>query len=159
MNSIRYLDYEINALNSQRVNLAERRQSILDRAHPTAALSGVCVQTMPGSKTESLGIELASLPDPVELVKKLNGLQERVNRKLDTLIDKRQIAMELIDCVEDGAYRVLLLNRYVNTYPWIKVAAEMDYTDSYCRDDLKDNALKAFEVVWENSRQKPTDNF
>ena len=78
LHSLLSLEGDITALDTQRVNLDSRRQSILDRARPSAAPSGICVQTTPGSRTESLGIALADLPSPAELVEKVNALQRRI---------------------------------------------------------------------------------
>ena len=63
LNSLRFIDNEIQALNLERSRISDRRQSILDLAESWGGLSGVCVQSSPGSKTESLGIRLALVDD------------------------------------------------------------------------------------------------
>lgn len=152
MNSIRHLDNEINALDLERVRWADRKQDILDKAEQTTGMSGVVVQHGISSKTESIGIQLAEY-DPIETVTRINRLQERINRKIDKLVARKERALVVIDLVENTTHRALLTYRYINGLQWSTVADLMGYTESYVRDDLKRVVIEAFE---EKYRQKPT---
>ena len=154
LNSLISLEGDITALDTQRVNLDGRRQSILDRAHPTAALSGVCVQTMPGSKTESLGIELAELPSPKELVDKLNGLQRRINRMIDLQIDRKQIALDIIEKMDTTKRRTLIIQRYLNGVKWSTIADLLHYNEHYVKIDLRCEAVAEFSALYEKNYLK-----
>ncbi len=157
LNSIRGLDCEINALDMERCKMADRRRDLLDKAESIgAALSGVCVQHPVGSKTESIGVQLADLYTPEEVARKLNQYQERINRKIDLLVDRKQEAQDAIDHIPLLAHRALLIHRYMTNLKWPTIADIMGYTETYVRDDLKVKAIAAFECVWQNIRQKPT---
>ena len=145
LNSIRNLDYEITALDHTRTRLEGQRQDILDRAMSNAALTGVCVQHSAGSKTEALGVQLADMITPEELVRKLNRLQDRVNKRIDTLVDKKEQAQAVIERIPDARYRALLTYRYINNLKWSSVADLMGYTINWVVNDLKPRAIDAYE--------------
>ena len=148
MNSIRHLDSEINALDYERVRMMDRRQELLDAAYPSTGLTGVCVQTMPGSKTESIGIQLAGLMTAEEVVKRINNYQERINRKIDRLISKKHTALNVIERMSNTAHRAILMYRYLNCLQWSTIADLMGYDQGYVRDNLKLQAIHEFEEIW-----------
>lgn len=151
LNSLRYLEYEIKALDTQRVKLSDCRQDILDRAEClNAPLTGVNVQHPIGSKTETLGIQLADLDDIVERTKRVNALQAKVNSKIDELVDRKQIALDIIEKVECGKCRALLINRFVNNLKWPTVADVMGYNEHYVRVDLRGEAVGKFCAIYES---------
>lgn len=147
LNSIRYLDNEIAALDYERVRVMDRRQDLLDAAESWGGLSGVCVQHSVGSKTENLGLQLAALITPEQVAAKINQYQERLNRKIDKLIDRKQRAMTTIDLIQDPKYRVLLTLRYISNYKWSTVADLMGYTQNWVEVQLKHEAIEAFEAA------------
>jgi hypothetical protein len=147
LNSIRYLDNEINALDYERVRIMDQRQALLDAAQTWGGLNGVCVQHMPSSKTESIGVALASLPTPESVAQKINAYHERLNRKIDVLIDKKNRAMTTIDRVQDGKLRTLLTLRYLRNCNWSTVADLMGYTQNWVEIQLKHEAIRAFEAA------------
>ena len=145
LNSLRHLDYEINSLMTTHSRLMDQRQDILDRAYCTAEISAVCVQHTPQNKTEALGLELAGLPAPEELVTKLNRLQARINGRIDTLVDKKEQAQAVIERIPDARERALLTYRYINNLKWSSVADLMGYTINWVVNDLKPQAIDAYE--------------
>lgn len=147
MNSIRHLDSEINALDYERVRIMDRRQELLDAAYPSSGLTGVCVQTMPGSKTENIGIQLAGLMTAEDVVKRINQYQERINRKIDQLVDRKQEALDTIERVPSTTHRALLLYRYINCLKWDTIADLMGYEPNYIRFELKQAAIAAYEAA------------
>lgn len=147
LNSLRHLDYEVTALETTHSRLMDQRQDILDRANSTAALNGVCVQHPLQNKTESLGLELAGLPTPAELVTKLNRLQARINGRIDTLVDKKARAQIIIERIPDARYRALLTYRYINNLKWSSVADLMGYTIGWVVNDLKIEAIDAYDLA------------
>ena len=145
LNSLRHLDYEITSLMTTHSRLMDQRQDILDRAYATAEISAVCVQHTPQNKTEALGLELAGLPAPEELVTKLNRLQARINGRIDTLVDKKEQAQAVIERIPDARERALLTYRYINNLKWSSVADLMGYTINWVVNDLKPRAIDAYE--------------
>ena len=158
LNSIRYLDCEINALDHERVRISDQRLDILDRAENLGTnLSGICVQQSMSSKTETLGIELASALTIESLIKKLNAYQALINAKIDVLVDRKREAVNAIDHVTEPRYKALLVYRYIDVLKWSTIADLMGYTEAYIRTDLKDGAIAAFERVWEVSKNTECD--
>lgn len=154
LNSIRFLDNEIAALDYERVRVMDRRQELLDAAESWGGLSGVVVQHAPGSKTESLGLQLAALITPEQVAAKINAYQERINRKIDKLVGRKQRAMDAIDRIPEARYRTLLTLRYIGNYKWPTIADLMGYNEHYVRVDLKREAVAEFSVIFES----PTKN-
>ena len=146
LNSIRYLDNEIDALDHERVRLSSQRQDILDKAENLASpLNGVRVQQGLSNRTEALGLELASAPDVTSLVRRLNSYQQRINRKIDELVDRKQKALDVIEDIPDARYRTLLTLRFLSNLQWSTIADMMGYTDAYVRLSLKDESISEFE--------------
>lgn len=144
LNSIRGLDCEITALDNERVRLSERRQDLLDQAENLgAALSGVSVKHSIGSKTENIGVQLADLP--VDITRRLNEYQRRINRQIDLLVDRKQLALDTIAQIEDSRCRALLTMRYINGYKWVTIADVMKYTENWVKVDLKQLAISEFQ--------------
>jgi hypothetical protein len=150
LNSIRYLDCEINALDYERVKVMDQRQALLDAAQTWGGLTGVCVQHSPGSRTESIGIQLASLITPEDVARKINQYQERINRKINRLVDMKNRALTTIDKIDDPQFRILLTLRYIRNIKWSSVADLMGYTINWIMNDLKHRAIKAFEAAENN---------
>ena len=147
LNSLRHMDYEINSLMTTHSRLMDQRQDILDRAYATAEISAVCVQHTPQNKTEALGLELAGLPTPAELVTKLNRMQARINGRIDTLVDKKAHAQAVIERIPDARERALLTYRYINNLKWSSVADLMGYTIGWVVNDLKIEAVDAYDLA------------
>jgi len=154
LNSLISLEGDITALDTQRVNLDGRRQSILDRARPSASPSGICVQTTPGSRTESLGIALADLPSPAELGEKINALQRRINRLIDLQIDRKRLALDIIGRMEPTKRRTLIIQRYLNGVRWRTIADLLHHDEHYVRVELRREAVDEFSALFENNNQK-----
>ena len=147
LNSIRYLDCEINALDYERVRVMDQRQALLDAAESWGGLTGVVVQHGISSKTESIGIALASIVTPEAVARKINAYQERINRKIDRLISNKNRALNAIDRVDDPKYRTLLTLRYISGYKWSTVADLMGYTQNWVEVTLKHEAIQAYEAA------------
>ncbi len=148
LNSIRYLDNEINALDYERVRVMDQRQALLDAAQTWGGLTGVCVQHSPSSKTESIGIALASIPTPEQVAQKINAYQARLNGKIDRLVDKKIKVFETLDRITDDKLRLLILLRYVRNLKWSEIADKMGYCEHYVRIDVRQLAIPAFEKAW-----------
>ena len=150
LNSIRGLDCEITALDNERVRMTERRRDLLDQAENiSAALSGVSVRHGISSKTENIGIQLADLP--ADITKRLSDYQRRINRQIDLLTDRKQVALDIIEQIEDARCRALLTLRYINGYKWVTIADMMKYNEHYVRLELKAQAISEFERVYNHA--------
>jgi hypothetical protein len=152
LNSIRYLDMEINALDVERCKVVDQRQALLEQAeHFGAALSGVSVKHGVSSKTESLGVQLADLMAPEAVVRKLNSYQQRINHKIDRLVDKKQKALDVIERMPNSFDRALIIYRYLCNKQWADVADPMGFCENWVKNDLKVQALAAFEEAWKST--------
>lgn len=147
LSSIRHLDNEINALDIERCRWMDRRQDLLDSAERHGGLTGVVVQHAVGSRTESIGIQLADLETPEQTVERLNKLKQRINRKIDQLVDRKQEALDTIERVPSTTHRAVLLYRYLNCLKWDTIADLMGYEPNYIRFELKQAAIAAYEVA------------
>lgn len=157
LNSIRHLDNEINALDLERCRWMDRRQDLLDSAERHGGLTGVVVQHAIGSRTESIGIQLADMITPEQVVERINRYQQRINRKIDKLVDRKQEALDVIERIPSTTHRALLLYRYLNCLKWETIADLMGYDHDYVRNGLRLDALAAFDECWGKNTQKHTD--
>ena len=152
LNSIRGLDLEITAMDDERCRIADRRRDLLEKAESLGAgLTGVCVQHGVNSKTESLGVQLADLMSPEDVARRLNSYQERINRRIDRLVNKKQKAMDIIERMPNSFDRALIIHRYLCNKPWADVADLMGFCENWAKNDLKAQALAAFEAVWKST--------
>ena len=147
MNSIRHLDNEISALDLARCRWMDKRQDILDSAESHNSLTGVVVQHGVGSRTESIGIRLADLETPEDVTARVNRLQQRINKKIDQLVDRKQKALDVIERIPSTTHRALLLYRYLNCLKWETIADLMGYEPNYIRFELKQAAIAAYETA------------
>ena len=144
LNSLRFIDNEIHSLELERSRISDQRQAILDLAESWGGLSGVCVQSSPGSKTESLGIRLALVDDEFAM-KRAQQYAERIRRKWAELLDRKLTALLVIERIPDARHRALLMHRYINNLQWSTVADLMGYNQNWLEIDLKRKAIEAYE--------------
>ena len=144
LNSLRFIDNEIHSLELERSRISDQRQAILDLAESWGGLSGVCVQSTPGSKTESLGIRLALVDDEFAM-KRAKQYAERIRRKWAELLDRKLTALLVIERIPDARHRALLMHRYINNLQWSTVADLMGYNQNWLEIDLKRKAIEAYE--------------
>jgi hypothetical protein len=81
----------------------------------------------------------------VDITKRLNEYQRRINRQIDLLVDRKQVALDIIEQIEDARCRALLTLRYINGYKWVTIADVMKYTENWIKVDLKQQAIAEFE--------------
>ena len=144
LNSLRFIDNEIHSLELERSRISDQRQAILDLAESWGGLSGVCVQSTPGSKTESLGIRLALVDDDLA-TQRAKQYAERIRRKWAELLDRKLTALLVIERIPDARHRALLMHRYINNLQWSTVADLMGYNEHYIRLELRKFAIEAYE--------------
>ena len=115
LNSLRYLDMEITALDTSRWKMESRRRDLLEQAESFGAnLQGVRVQHALSSKTEDIGVQLADLITPQELSRKLEAYQQMINQRIDMLVDLKRQATDLINRLPDARHRAVLTYRYLD---------------------------------------------
>lgn len=78
-----------------------------------ARYDNVRVQTSPGNTQENNII-------------KLIDLENKINAKIDRLIDYQSKMHDLINSVDNTRYRALLTERYINCKTWEEIAAEFN---------------------------------
>ena len=62
------------------------------------------------------------------LAKKLAALEERLNKSIDTAVDRKNEALNLLDCLS-GDERTVLYQYYILAKDWQKIADEMYMSD------------------------------
>jgi hypothetical protein len=142
LNSLRFIDNEIQALSLERTRIADQRQELLDLAETWGGLNGICVQHSPGSRTESIGIALAMTEDEGD---KIQQYQHKIYRKLGELLEKKHNALLIIEKIPDAKHRALLMHRYINNLQWSTVADLMGYTENWVKIALKEQAIGAYD--------------
>ena len=68
---------------------------------------------------------------------------EQINELIDKLIDMKMTVVEEIENIDDGLYRTLLTERYINNKNWEVVANILGYDERHTLR-LHNDALRAF---------------
>ena len=95
-----------------------------------ARYDNVRVQTSPGNTQENNIIKLIEL-------------ENKINAKIDRLIDYQSKMHDLINSVDNTRYRTLLTERYINCKTWEEIAAEFKFKDVRHIYRLHGEALRA----------------
>ena len=77
---------------------------------------------------------------------------EQINELIDELINLKMTVVEEIENIDDGLYRTLLTERYINNKNWDDVAGILGY-DSRHTLRLHNDALRAFSRVNQTCHQ------
>lgn len=148
LNSIRGLDLEITAMDHERSRVEYRRRELLEQAQSLgASMDAPHVQHCAGSKVEAIGVQLADLSTPEDVARRLNAYRERINKRIDELVARKERAQRIIDMIPDARIRVLLSYRYISNLRWSTIADLMGYSQNWVEGRLKTQAIEAFEIA------------
>lgn len=87
-------------------------------------------------------------------VARIRDMQIVINKEWDQLLDLRKEARERIMQMEDGRFRAVLTERYLNNKRWEQIAVDMNYTyRSVIR--IHGEALKQFAVQFKDVLECP----
>jgi hypothetical protein len=87
-------------------------------------------------------------------VARIRDMQIVINKEWDQLLDLRKEARERIMQLEDGRFRAVLTERYLNNKRWEQIAVDMNYT---YRNVIKihGKALQQFEIQFKEFLEIP----
>lgn len=74
-------------------------------------------------------------------------LRDEQQYKIQELIKKRNVLMQMIDDIIEVRLRTLLIERYVNQRSWGEIAKFMKYSEAYTRKELHEIALESFYKI------------
>lgn len=77
---------------------------------------------------------------------------EQINELIDKLIDMKMTVVEEIENIDDGLYRTILTERYINNKNWEVVASILGYDERHTLR-LHNDALREFERCNETCQQ------
>ena len=82
--------------------------------------------------------------DFVRTINKIADLQAEINKKIDVLVDTKNIIIQQIQSVDNSIYADILYKRYVECKKLEQIAVEMNYSYDWVRHK-HGKALKYFE--------------
>lgn len=87
-------------------------------------------------------------------VARIRDMQIVINKEWDQLLDMRKEARDQIMQLEDGRFRAVLTERYLNNKRWEQIAVDMNYT---YRNIIKihGKALQQFEIQFKEFLEIP----
>ena len=87
-------------------------------------------------------------------VARIRDMQIVINKEWDQLLDLRKEARDQIMQLEDGRFRAVLTERYLNNKRWEQIAVDMNYT---YRNIIKihGKALQQFEIQFKEFLEIP----
>lgn len=125
LNKIRYIDNEIDAKEEIKARMRERLTTVKATQHREIDVQG-------GKRKTNEDRIL----DYIEY-------SEQVNELIDKLIDMKMTVVEEIENIDNGLYRTLLTERYINNKNWEVVAGILDYNERHTLR-LHNDALREF---------------
>ena len=129
LNKIRYIDNEINAKEEIKQRMYERLTSVKATQYREIDVQG--------------GIRKTSEDRIIEYIE----YSEQINELIDELIKLKMTVVEQIEQIDDGLYRTILTERYVNNRKWDDVAEIMGYEDTRPLFRIHNDALREFGKV------------
>ena len=126
LNKVRYIDNEIDAKEEVKAQMRKRLTSVKATQWREIDVQG--------------GIRKTNEDRILEYVE----YSEHINELIDDLIDLKMTVVEQIESVDDGLYRTILTERYINNKNWEEVAKAINYgerrTLQYHNDALREFA-------------------
>jgi len=129
LNKVRYIDNEIDAKEEIKARMRERLVSVKATQHREIDVQG-------GKRKTNEDRIL----DYIEY-------SEQINELIDKLIDMKMTVIEQIENIDDGLYRTILTERYINNRKWDDIADILDYEDSRPIFRAHNDALREFIKV------------
>ena len=129
LNKIRYIDNEINAKEEIKQRMYERLTSVKATQYREIDVQG--------------GIRKTSEDRIIEYTE----YSEQINELIDELINLKMTVVEQIEQIDDGLYRTILTERYVNNRKWDDVAEILGYEDTRPLFRIHNDALREFGKV------------
>ena len=129
LNKIRYIDNEINAKEEIKQRMYERLASVKATQYREIDVQG--------------GIRKTSEDRILEYIE----YSEHINELIDGLVNLKMTVVEEIEKIDDGLYRTILTERYINNRKWDDIAGILDYEDSRPIFRAHNDALREFIKV------------
>ena len=134
LNKVRTIDKEIDAKEEIKVQMGKRLTPVSAPSYREIDVQG--------------GIKRTSEDRIIEYIE----YSEQINEMIDELINLKMTVVEEIENIDDGLYRTLLTERYINNKIWDDVAGILGY-DSRHTLRLHNDALRAFSRVNQTCHQ------
>lgn len=131
---LRTIDNEINsklALRTQYARILQQlTQDYIDQAqHLTTDYSADHVQGDPqSSRVESIAVRMADSPRRGAMIKRLQAIDEDLDRQIDILVALKATAERYIDGISSPIHQAVLRYRYLNNQRWPEIARLMHYS-------------------------------
>lgn len=129
LNKVRYIDNEIDAKEEIKARMRERLVNIKATQHREIDVQG-------GKRKTNEDRIL----DYIEYA-------EQINELIDKLINLKMTVVEQIEQIDDGLYRTILTERYVNNRKWDDVAEILGYEDTRPLFRIHNDALREFGKI------------
>ena len=128
LNKVRTIDKEIDAKEEIKVQMRKRLTSVKATQYREIDVQG--------------GVRKTNEDRILEYIE----YSETINELIDKLIDLKMTAIKRIENIDDGLYRTLLTERYVNNKSWEEVARAIDYSERRTMEHHND-ALREYAKV------------
>ena len=134
LNKVRTIDKEIDAKEEIKVQMGRRLTTVSATSYRDIDVQG--------------GIKRTSEDRIIEYIE----YSEQINEMIDELINLKMTVVEEIENIDDGLYRTLLTERYINNKNWEVVANILGYDERHTLR-LHNDALRAFSRVNQTCHQ------
>ena len=125
LNKVRHIDKEIDAKEEIKTQMGRRLTTVSATSYREIDVQG--------------GVKKTSEDRIIEYIEH----SEHINEMIDELINLKMKVVDEIERINDGLYRTLLTERYINNKNWEEVAGILGY-DSRHTLRLHNDALRAF---------------
>lgn len=129
LNKMRYIDNEIDAKEEIKQQMRKRLTSVQATQYREIDVQG--------------GIRKTNEDRIIEYIE----YSEQINELIDELVNLKMTVVEEVENIDDGLYRTILTERYINNRKWNDIADLLDYEDSRPIFRAHNDALREFIKV------------
>ena len=129
LSKVRYIDNEIDAKEEIKSQMRKRLTSVKATQYREIDVQG--------------GVRKTNEDRILEYIE----YSENINELIDKLINLKMTVVEQIEQIDDGLYRTILTERYVNNRKWDDVAEILGYEDTRPLFRIHNDALREFGKV------------
>lgn len=139
LNKVRHIDKEIDAKEEIKTQMGRRLTTVSATSYREIDVQG--------------GVKKTSEDRIIEYIE----YSEHINEMIDELINLKMKVVDEIERINDGLYRTLLTERYINNKNWEEVANRIQYSPRRTMEHHND-ALREFKKVRSKSHCNAVDS-
>ncbi|MCO8298657.1 DUF1492 domain-containing protein [Tetragenococcus halophilus] len=134
LEDVKFIDYEIDSLEKEKERLLQSLESSPDISEEKVTSSPA------GSYDDKV----------IKVVEKRSKLEDKINSKVDELVDLKEEAIDMIDQLDNRWHRIILRRRYIDGDSLVDITNDLPYVYKSV-NRLHDEAMENFRKIYNMS--------